>query len=600
MKKTRKYSQKLFLVYACIYLAALLIIFGAALSVFYRQQYTKALDNQLQLVSEISEQLDVSLQNMDRIANGLLFNETFIDLMKDPDMAANYTNTNRQILNDFIALDAPLFPTYRIIAFNDTQYFNLSKSGENQSFIRTAIAAWPYREQLDSLDGRKLIIPTHQDSFSPEKRPVYSVVRSITDSENTYGVIEIQNEYSELEKLCDLSEQLGEIAVFSPDGDIIYPLEGKTSEQNDFYKDLFASISGSTALSSSSEVSHKIWRTQQTGWLCSTYSGWTTVIYCPVTQMVPNTLSWLTLILLLFALMAFSFLSALRIVTDRMTAPLIRLNNAIKDVTLDNLNIELPQQYGIEEIEEINRSFLMMFDHLKKAIAVNIQARANEERANYLALQSQMNPHTIYNTIGMIESISYMNGDREVSNLCICFSHMLRYISDYSHRQYTVRDELQHLENYAVLIQTRYGERLKILTDAAPSLLDQLIPKFTLQPLAENSVKHGFSNTCSHLTVKVEIQENDKEWYIQVSDNGKGIDPDRLEDIQRELSHCDESLSSNHDVLNKKIGSLTLSNIYIRFRIMFGSRLIFTAANNPGSSGCFVRISIQKEEDIKP
>ena len=102
------------------------------------------------------------------------------------------------------------------------------------------------------------------------------------------------------------------------------------------------------------------------------------------------------------------------------------------------------------------------------------------------------------------------------------------------------------------------------------------------------------------MTVKVEIQENDKEWYIQVLDNGKGIAPDRLEDIRRELSHCDETLSSNHDVLNKKIGSLTLSNIYIRFRIMFGSRLTFTAANNPGASGCFIRISIQKEEEIKP
>lgn len=596
MKKSRKYSQKLFLVYACIYLAVLLLIFGAALFIFYRQQYTKAMENQKQLVSEISDQLDSSLQNMDRIANGLLFNETFLSLMKDPDIASHYTDTNRQILNDFIALDAPLFPTYRIIAFNGNQYFNLSKSGENQSFIRTAIAAWPYMDELAELDGQKLIIPTHQDSFTPQTRPVYSVVRAVSDSGASYGVIEIQNEYSELEKICSLSEQIGEIAVFSPDGDIIYPLSGSDKKQEDFLSSLFQSLPSDLDIESMNKPDHQVIRMNQTAWIRSSYSGWTAMIYCPLSQMVPNTFSWLTLILLLFALMTFSFLSALRIVTERMTSPLIRLNNAIKDVSLDNLNIQLPQQYGIEEIEEINRSFLIMFEHLKEAIAKNIQARANEERANYLALQSQMNPHTIYNTIGMIESVSYMNGDKEVSRLCICFSHMLRYISDYSPRQYTVQDEVQHLENYAVLIQTRYGGRLKIITDAAPGLLSQVIPKFTLQPLAENSVKHGFSNTCSHLVVKAEVREDEKGWHIQIEDNGRGIEPDRLEEIRKQISHCDECLSANQDVLNMKIGNLTLCNIYIRFRIMFGSRLTFTVDNNPGNAGCHIRISIQKEE----
>lgn len=592
MRRSKKYPQKLFFTYGCIYLVALLLFFLITLYLFYRQQYIKTLDTQSQLVRKTSEQIDSSLQNMDRIANGLLFNKTFLQTFIE---STGSPVAESQILNDFTALDAPLFPSHRIIAFTDSLYFNLSKSGENETYIQQAIAQWPFRKQLLEQNGQKLFIPPHQDPFDNLTHLVYSVARPISDDKQNYGIIEIQNDYKELEEFCSLNVQSGQIVLFSSDGEIAYPAE-VSAEREDFFHQLFSGIEPQLADTPADTVRQMRFFRNQISWSRSGYSDWIIVLYCPIAQMVPRTLSWVLTVILIFLLLAVSFMFAARIVTDRLAAPLTQLSEALKEVSLDNLSVELPQQYGIVEIENINRSFFAMFEHLKKSIALNIQLRANEERANYLALQSQMNPHTIYNTIGMIEAVSYVNGDKEVSRLCVCFSHMLRYISDYSKKQYYVEDELQHLEDYAVLTQARYGDRLNIVIRADDALKTQPISKFTLQPLVENSIKHGFSYKFSRLVVEVLIQREPGGWYIRVADNGCGILPDRLEEIQRQIRYCDECLSANQDILNMKIGNLTLSNLYIRYRILFGARFLFEIGNRPDSHGCFIQLTVKEEE----
>lgn len=586
MKKTQKYPRKLFITYSFVCLAALFLFFLVTLFLFYKQQYEKSVENQSQLAAKTSEQIDVSLQNMDRIVNGLLFNKSFIQLIKDPDAMLHYTDYSKQIFNAYTALDAPLFTTHRIIAFNNSLYYNLSKTGENQSYIKNAVKSWPWKRKLQEKEGQKLILPPHQDTFESPKCSVYSVARAIADGNGSYGVIEVQNDCAELEKLCSIDRDLGQIMIFSPDGQPVYPLN-QSEEQQEFFKGVYGELSDSSG--------RFRYEGRQICYRISDYSGWVTILYCPIGMVVPYTMPWVLAIILIFILLAVNFVFAIRIVTDRMTAPLVHLNEALKEVSLDNLSLTLPQEYGIEEIENINQSFLAMFEQLKQSIARTVQARANEERANYLALQSQMNPHTIYNTIGMIESVSYMNGDMEVSKLCVCFSHMLRYLSDFTREHYYIQDEVEHLNNYSTLIRTRYDDCLDIIIHASPALMEKSIPKFTLQPLVENSVKHGFSNKFQHLVIRVDIQNDTCGWLIRIEDNGCGFTPERLSEVREQLKHCDECLSSHQDVLNMKIGSLTLSNIYIRCRIMFGPRLDFTVGNNTDAPGCFIQIKIREE-----
>ncbi len=315
----------------------------------------------------------------------------------------------------------------------------------------------------------------HQDTFNLCPSLVYSVARSITDGKSQHGFIEVQNRYEQLEDFCALDPQLGSVALFSVEGEILYP-QGAAGQDLSFLQGLYATIE-----SKNKPADVFTEKGQVVSYQRSEYSGWLTVLYNSTTAIVPFGFQFIAVAVLLFLALTLGTLVVLRYLTNRLTAPLVNLNKALSEVSLDNLSLALPDSGDTVEIQNINKSFQMMFSQLRVAIAHSVQSRANEERANYLALQSQLNPHTIYNTIGMIESVSYMHGGEVVAKLCRQFSQMLRYISDYSERQYIVRDELQYLQNYTALIERRYDGKLGVEITVEESLLQKAISAPPLQ-----------------------------------------------------------------------------------------------------------------------
>lgn len=596
--KKKKYFNQLFITYSTAFLLLLTLLFGITLLFIYREQYSRNVDIRSQLVSQIETQMDSSLESMDRIATGLIFNRNFIDIMADSSDSAA-PGYDDEVLSYFLMLDAPDISTYRIIAFNDNVYYTMTKSDENPSHIRSAAASYHWKNQITGAGGEKVILPVHPDSFSEAGTPVYSLARSITDGKHDYGIVEIQNEYSTIESICSLDGISGQVSLFAPDGTRIFPQGSDSRTDSGFYKNIYDTVSSR----SSSEGSF-FQKGTQIAYSTSDYSGWTVVLSCSFLSLVPFGIESLVLIFLVFLCLAGTALILFRILTRRMVAPLNDLNCALKDVSLENLSLELPHTYNTEEIESINQSFQKMFNHLRNAINVSIQSRANEERANYLALQSQMNPHTIYNTISMIEGTAYMNNDQEVCELCIRFSKMLRYISDYTKDVYSVEDEVAHLNNYAFLIQKRYEGKMDISIHADPALLHEQLPKFTLQPLVENCVNHGFSAAVDHFTVSVRIFGTPECWHIRIEDNGSGFTGESLELIARQLEKADRDLETQNEIIKGKIGKLAIGNIYTRCRILFRSHVRFTYGNRQDrdpqeNPGAFIQIDITDECEQK-
>lgn len=593
MKKDQHYLKKLFLTYSSILLLILTVIFLAAMLFLYGEQYRKHTQVQVQLTDSVQKQVDSSLQEMDRIINGLLFNKTFIGVMKNS-AATSYADYSDLVLQDFIALDAPLLSTYRIIAFNEYGYYTLTKTAENPALIRAAIKSYPWQEALAKTAGRKLILPPHPDCFDDQQLEVYSVVRTISDGRHSYGVIEVQNLYSQLEDYCTLTEASGQVILYAENGEIIYPAD-TAQNQDQLFQKIYTCIKDSGLTAASQRMAG-----QQLSYCTSKYSGWTTVVYSPISSFVPFGIEMIVLLAGIFVFLSGLCLIMIRIITKRMAAPLTQLNKAVSQVTLEHMAIDMQKPSNIVEINNIYRTFTLVLDQLREAIARNVQARANEERANFLALQAQMNPHTLYNTISMIESVSYMNGDKEVSALCIAFSQMLRYISDYEKNEYTIADELGHLDDYATLIKKRYEGKLDIEVALDPALAGLIIPKFTIQPLVENSVKHGFHAKVKHFTITVQIETIPGGWHLRVCDNGSGFSPETLQMISAQLEKCDENLKGQGNITNASIGNLGLGNIYIRCRILYGTGFHMQFGNRQDLAGGYVDLAVTKEETDDP
>lgn len=592
MKKKKNFQTRLFTVYFTIIFVILLLLAVLIVTIFYRYYYDSAVDSQTQFVEKTSQQMDSQILQMDKIACGLLFNQSFMDIIKNEELQeSRYNECNKEILTMITSLDAPSLSTYRVMIYSPGRYYTFVKSGEDKTYITAALDHYVYQSLLDEVAGAKVVVPAHYDNFSRDAVPVFSVMRNITDyTGKKYGGIEIQNLYEDLENICDAEPSIGTAVVFSESGDLVYPFPADSSEDQSFLKRLRQYLEKMEQPSGSCRFEHN-----QISYFHSGYSGWTAVIYQPLSRLVPFTSDIFLVVFFTFLFLVLSTLVLMRILTRRLTQPLIELNRSIQDVTLNNLSLSLSTSYEIAEIDQINDSFQTMFQKLTQSIARNVESRANEERANYLALQSQMNPHTIYNTITMIESISYMHGDKEISELCVYFSRMLRYISDYTRHRYTIKDETGHLENYINLMKKRHEGLLTARIDVDSSLYTKDIPKFTLQPLAENSIKHGFYDADQKLHIDVDIHENEEGWYIRISDNGTGIPEDKIREIYRQFEDCDRSLRENNEVISMKIGNLALNNIYIRLRILYGEAFSFKLGNNDGGGLC-VRILIREDK----
>lgn len=584
MKRGSKFSQQLFRAYSVLISLLLLMLFIGIFLVVYNDQIRKEISAQQEFVRKTQQQVDMSIQNMDRIVNGLLFNKDFMQIMKTENMSLSYTKYSNEILDTFVSLDAPLFLSHRIIAFTQDTYFTFTKDVEDQTHILNAIKSYePYNELIQA-NGDKVILPVHNDPFGIPDVPVYSVARTVNDGINVYGIIEVQNNYEQLESFCSVDFQPGDCVLLSDNGDVVYPWN--QAEDETFFSELYAVIADKPEQSGSFQ-----WENHQISYIVSDYSHWITIIYSPLSNMLPD---WKLggIFLLSFAAALFSMLGIIHILTKRLTAPLSKLNRQINSISYENLSVRTNYSYNIAEIENINRSFQAMLKQLEIEIEQNAQARANEERANYIALQSLMNPHTIYNTLTMIESVCYMNGDYEAADLCIAFSLMLRYISDNTKSIYTVEDELQHLNHYAILIKKRYEGRLLVEVFADSALLAEIIPKFTIQPLVENAIKHGMNRNCQPFIVRVVIETTASGWRICVTDNGKGFTPEKIDEVFALFSYHDNCLLGNKkDILNMKIDNMALINIYIRWRIMKSSDFRIRIENLE-TSGCFVELSV--------
>lgn len=592
MSKNQNYLKKQFYNYSLVLLLSLTVIIIFAMAVLYREQYQQNIEVQSQLSASVQNQIDSSLKEMDKIINGLLFNKSFVRSMKEISSSTEYIDYNNQIMENFISLDAPLFSTFRIIAFNDHAYYTLTKTGESSDYIKEACKTYQWKEEILAAEGKKVILPPHPDDFDAAGEMVYSVTRPVSDGKYNFGFVEVQNLYSGLEEICSLNRASGLVAVYSHDGEVLCPID-HGQEQARLFENIFRQIMAQEEDAGSFRLEG-----QQISYKISDYSGWVSIVYCPVISFIPYGMNLILLTLAVYVIMAVLALFMIRRTAGRMAAPLMELNQAISKVTLENMTFQPRISTNISEINNINRSFQHMLEHLQEAIAKSIQSQAGEERANYLALQAQMHPHTLYNTLSMIESVSYMHGDKEVSGLCVCLSQMLRYISDYSKREYTMQDELTHLEQYATLARKRYEGKLDISVSADSALYTVAVPKFTIQPLVENAVKHSFATRIVSLSVRVELSAlHPGGWNLAVSDNGPGFTREALEKVRTQFEECDRSLTTRQNVINSKIGNLGLANIYLRCRILYGERFQM-AAGNRKDGGSYISITVMEGKEL--
>ena len=194
--------------------------------------------------------------------------------------------------------------------------------------------------------------------------------------------------------------------------------------------------------------------------------------------------------------------------------------------------------------------------------------KLQQKEAELNSLQNQINPHFLYNTLESIRGAALYHGIQEIASMAKSLSLLFRYsISD--RVLVSVREELQHLENYISIQNFRFENKFQLQYNIPPEFMDYKILKLTLQPLIENSIKHGLEMKLGKGTIKIDILQLNSNIRIVISDDGLGMTPKKLEELNRSLA----SIKSWDPGTGSQTGTgIGVMNVNARIKLYFGDQ----------------------------
>lgn len=244
-----------------------------------------------------------------------------------------------------------------------------------------------------------------------------------------------------------------------------------------------------------------------------------------------------------------------------LTLPLKQLSSRMQHAGSGDFHT-FPDMHGSLEIAELSNSFNFMLSHIEQLIQQNYLAELSEKNARLTALEAQLNPHFLYNTLQAISTEALINDQINIHRMITKLASNLRYTIK-AGDLVPLKDELQYLSDYVYLQQMRMGNALLFEITTQNGLEHYLIPKISLQALVENSIIHGKSSMRETIEIKVSIKQlSDQQLEISVLDNGCGISRQ-----QQEKLHHDFHLA----MTAQNPGGIGLANLYVRLHLLYDS-----------------------------
>ncbi len=210
-----------------------------------------------------------------------------------------------------------------------------------------------------------------------------------------------------------------------------------------------------------------------------------------------------------------------------------------------------------DEIQALNDTFDSMVEQIETLLENVKEKQQNLRQTELKLLQAQINPHFLYNTFDTIIYLAEDNQNEQVIELVTSLSNFFRTSLSKGEDFITLREEREHVLSYLEIQQSRYRDILDYEIALPDSLMDYKIPKLTLQPLVENALYHGIKNKRGGGMIRITGWKEADELFLQVSDNGIGIEPERLEKLNKALQS------------GEKIG-VGIANVKERIRLYYG------------------------------
>ncbi|MFC5649667.1 sensor histidine kinase [Paenibacillus solisilvae] len=256
---------------------------------------------------------------------------------------------------------------------------------------------------------------------------------------------------------------------------------------------------------------------------------------------------------------------------------LLVLAESMKKVRQGDFNIDLKIRGG-GEVGELAHHFRKMLKKINELIAEAVTKKAVSKETELRTLKNQIDSHFLYNTLENIKMLAEIENQRVISDTLTSLGGMMRYNLKWTSEYVRMRDELSHITNYISIMNVRFDNKISLKLDIAPGDLDQELLKMSLQPIVENSIKHGMKFSPSkgrNMELSIRAVVVDDTMIVEISDNGIGMSGEKTAELNRKISREEPELTisdwKSQRPENQDEGSgIGLRNVNQRLQLFYG------------------------------
>ena len=527
--KFRSIQNAIFLVMALLVLSAIGIVTVISLNFTRTSIYENTITYTRQLTGQVNSDIDSYINYMENISSMLAENSDVQKFLFGSGIQAE--EAGEQLMSQFATVLNSRSDIYNlgILQANGKALFNKGNSYIN-SYVDISQLAW-YKEAVENKDSICLSSAHVQHVISGERPWVITLSRYIPDQtgKKEGGVLFVDLNYSAIRNLCDDSSvgKKGYIFIIDKEGNIVYHPQQQqlyNELQTENIEEVMNCTSDYLELGKGdSKKLYTVSRSEKTGW---------TVVSCSYTsELLKRSNQAQELYMLMAVILVAVALIISSIVSKGITRPIHKLQSSmalIQEGDFQAGNVEVDSR---NEIGSLTETFYVMTQKIQELMVQIIEEQQAKRKSELKALQSQINPHFLYNTLDSIIWMAEEGKNEEVVVMTASLAKLFRQIISNEEEEISIFQEVEYCRNYLIIQKMRYKDKLEFEIDLAPDIKGDKIIKMVLQPLIENAIYHGlkYKESKGMLVLKGYGQGDDI--IFEIRDNGVGMDQETMKHI---------------------------------------------------------------------
>ena len=555
-----------------IILFVLLIVFF--LSAFFIYQFmlrdlqNYVIEGNMRVIEFINNDIDAELNSIERAANTLVVNEEIQNYIApnstEQDRQALLTLMTRNLYKNLRVTPIPNVGSIMIVLENGAYVFaHLSKTLTEDE--RTQLASYVLDRYRDTFDSSFITLPGNLSEKAGALSYVLPLSGDLPGEQKAYLVMNI-NGYFISNIIAKYYSANRSIMVSDREGHVVWRAAALPQMMSFSEDDVYPQTGFHITNTETGKRIELHGRLEQIGWV--------TTLHVPMTQ-IQDTLRPYPIVFWLSLSLSLLIAISIYLVFSRMIAGRVgEMSQVINEIREGDLNSRFPVYYQ-DEISTIGSEFNTMIDQIQYLRLYSVEQKLQQKETELQMLQSQINPHFLYNALESIRMMALVNQDEKVSEQIKILSDLFRYTvqpGSFDSRV-TFREEVAHVSRYLDMQRFRFDERCQVDMVIDDDVLPLMTIKLTLQPIVENAFVHGI---CSleeggKIEIRGSIDEVDQIVLFTVTDNGPGISSDQMAALQAMLQDDSEKIRTT--------SSIGLVNIHDRLRLSFGSRYGLTVSS---------------------